>query len=111
MVYATAAARLGEPAEVTARQFHRWRQPGPPCPQPSAQRVLEEMFGTPLHHLGFDLPEHRRRDTAAPPVAAAEPPPAALRFAVLGPVRVRRGDETLAAGRPQERALLCALLM
>src|SRR5262249_16019866 len=45
------------------------------------------------------------------PVAAAEPPPAALRFAVLGPVRVRRGDETLAAGRPQERALLCALLM
>ncbi|KAK1184687.1 BTAD domain-containing putative transcriptional regulator [Streptomyces sp. NBS 14/10] len=111
MVYATVAARLGEPAEVTARQFHRWRQPGPPCPQPSAQRVLEEMFGTPLHHLGFDLPEHRRRDTAAPPVAAAEPPPAALRFAVLGPVRVRRGDEPLAAGRPQERALLCALLM
>ncbi|WP_245881793.1 AfsR/SARP family transcriptional regulator, partial [Streptomyces milbemycinicus] len=69
------------------------------------------MFGTPLHHLGFDVPEHRRRDTAAPPVAAAVPPPAALRFTVLGPVRVRRGDETLAAGRPQERALLCALLM
>lgn len=111
MVYATVATRLGEPQEVTARQFHRWRQPGPPCPQPSAQRVLEEMFGTRLHRLGFDVPEHRRRDTAAPPAGAAEPPPAALRFAVLGPVRVRRGEETLAAGRPQERALLCALLL
>ncbi|OMI36047.1 AfsR/SARP family transcriptional regulator [Streptomyces sparsogenes] len=110
-VYAAVAARLGESQELTARQFHRWRQPGPPCPRPAAQRVLEEMFDTPLHHLGFDVPAHRRRDTVAARAATAEAPRAALRFTVLGPVRVRRGEEELAAGRPQERALLCALLL
>ncbi|MEU6174401.1 BTAD domain-containing putative transcriptional regulator [Streptantibioticus parmotrematis] len=34
-----------------------------------------------------------------------------LRFALLGPVRAWRGEETLPAGSPQQRALLAALLL
>ncbi|MFJ6466517.1 BTAD domain-containing putative transcriptional regulator [Streptomyces sp. NPDC091387] len=34
-----------------------------------------------------------------------------LRFSVLGPVRARRGGETLPSGSPQQRALLTALLL
>ncbi|MEV4329764.1 BTAD domain-containing putative transcriptional regulator [Streptomyces sp. NPDC049597] len=36
---------------------------------------------------------------------------AQLHFSVLGPVRVRRGAETLPPGSPQQRALLAALLL
>ncbi|WP_435608229.1 BTAD domain-containing putative transcriptional regulator [Streptomyces sp. C10-9-1] len=36
---------------------------------------------------------------------------AGLHFSVLGPVRVRRGGETLPPGSPQQRALLAALLL
>ncbi|MEV6741011.1 BTAD domain-containing putative transcriptional regulator [Streptomyces sp. NPDC051104] len=36
---------------------------------------------------------------------------ATLRFGVLGPVRAWRGEELLATGSPQQRALLAALLM
>ncbi|WP_299535190.1 AfsR/SARP family transcriptional regulator [uncultured Streptomyces sp.] len=44
--------------------------------------------------------------------AAEEPADAvALSFAVLGPVRVRRGTEPLPSGSPQQRALLTALLL
>lgn len=36
---------------------------------------------------------------------------AGLHFSLLGPVRARRGDETLPPGSPQQRALLAALLL
>ncbi|MBD9731026.1 tetratricopeptide repeat protein [Streptomyces sp. H28] len=49
------------------------------------------------------VPEQRR------PGSPAEP--AALRFCVLGPVRAWRGDEPVATGSPQQRALLAALLL
>lgn len=52
---------------------------------------------------GPRVPEQRR---AGSPVE-----PAALRFDVLGPVRARRGEEQLATGSPQQRALLAALLL
>ncbi|GAA0920750.1 hypothetical protein GCM10009575_013870 [Streptomyces rhizosphaericus] len=103
--YAVAAARLGEPQGITARQFLRWRQPNPPCPGPSRQRVLEEMFGLPLERLGFTVPPHRRRPAAGPPA------PAVPWFSVLGPVRIRRDGSQPVAVRPQERAMLCALLL
>ncbi|MGW4755444.1 BTAD domain-containing putative transcriptional regulator [Streptomyces chartreusis] len=53
------------------------------------------------------VPEQRRPGSAQ---HAAEPA-AALRFGVLGPVRAWRGEEQLATGSPQQRALLAALLL
>ncbi|MFE9624524.1 BTAD domain-containing putative transcriptional regulator [Streptomyces sp. NPDC006527] len=52
---------------------------------------------------GPRVPEQRR------PGSSGEPAP--LRFDVLGPVRAWRGEEPLATGSPQQRALLAALLL
>ncbi|UYQ62749.1 AfsR/SARP family transcriptional regulator [Streptomyces peucetius] len=49
-----------------------------------------------------------RVPTQRAPLASEE---AELHFSVLGPVRVRRGGETLPPGSPQQRALLVALLL
>ncbi|MDP9612784.1 AfsR/SARP family transcriptional regulator [Streptomyces demainii] len=87
----------------------------------------------PLEQLGFTLPPHRRSAGALPAasdISAADgqlPPKKAgvtersrklhdaadtgLRFAVLGPVRMWRGEQKLAPLSPQEQALLCALLL
>lgn len=42
---------------------------------------------------------------------AEDSPATALRFGVLGPVRAWRGEEALATGSPQQRAVLAALLL
>ncbi|NHI09015.1 SARP family transcriptional regulator [Streptomyces sp. KO7888] len=55
---------------------------------------------------GPRVPEQRRPGHPAEPDGSA-----ALRFGVLGPVRAWRGEETLATGSPQQRALLAALLL
>ncbi|MFE4665282.1 BTAD domain-containing putative transcriptional regulator [Streptomyces sp. NPDC056716] len=49
-------------------------------------------------------------DSAEGPVDAGGPG-GGLRFGVLGPVRAWRGEEALATGSPQQRALLAALLL
>ncbi|GAA1247390.1 AfsR/SARP family transcriptional regulator [Streptomyces javensis] len=104
-VYANVAARLGEPERVSARQFHRWCEPDPPHPGPSSRRVLEDMFGASLEHLGFPLPQRHRAPSASGGAGSAP------RFAVLGPVRIWRGEQALPVLRPLERAVLCALLL
>ncbi|WP_246430886.1 AfsR/SARP family transcriptional regulator [Streptomyces rectiverticillatus] len=45
------------------------------------------------------------------PTPVTRRPTGALRFAVLGPVRVWRGEEPLPTGSPQQRALLATLLL
>ncbi|MFD4658952.1 hypothetical protein ACFWP2_25360 [Kitasatospora sp. NPDC058444] len=70
-VYAATARKLGEDEEVSSRQYHRWRQPLPPCPHPARQRVLEAMLGIPLEQTGFTVPLHRR--SGPPPTPREEP--------------------------------------
>ncbi|MGW2331496.1 BTAD domain-containing putative transcriptional regulator [Streptomyces sp. NPDC001700] len=91
------------------------------------------MFGLHLEQLGFTLPPRRRLATDV--TAASDVPVAngrlpsgkasvtgkpdkphdaaatASRFAVLGPVRIWRGEQTLAAFSPQAQAVLCVLLL
>ncbi|MFC8566628.1 BTAD domain-containing putative transcriptional regulator [Streptomyces sp. NPDC057245] len=55
---------------------------------------------------GPRVPEQRRPGSPAEPDGSA-----ALRFGVLGPVRAWRGEQSLATGSPQQRALLAALLL
>ncbi|MFD7955046.1 BTAD domain-containing putative transcriptional regulator [Streptomyces ardesiacus] len=55
---------------------------------------------------GPRVPQQRRPGHPAEPDGSA-----ALRFGVLGPVRAWRGEEALATGSPQQRALLAALLL
>ncbi|WP_326658715.1 AfsR/SARP family transcriptional regulator [Streptomyces sp. NBC_00385] len=56
-----------------------------------------------------DGPRVRVPEQRAPERSAVEE--AGLHFSLLGPVRARRGEETLPSGSPQQRALLTALLL
>ncbi|MEV6985431.1 hypothetical protein AB0M95_29795 [Sphaerisporangium sp. NPDC051017] len=51
--FAQAAYMVGEPVELTARQFRRWCLPNPPRPRQKAWRVLHAMFGVNPADLGF----------------------------------------------------------
>lgn len=64
--YAATARLLGIGGTVTERTIARWEKPDPPCPSPSAQKVIEALFGTALEDLGFPVPPHRRTRRAVP---------------------------------------------
>ncbi|CAL2056029.1 protein of unknown function [Streptomyces murinus] len=62
---------------------------------------------------GYGRPGRRLRPASAGAGAGAGAAGASagLRLALLGPVRAWRGEEVLATGSPQQRALLAALLL
>lgn len=64
-----AARILGEPTELTDRQFRRWCRPDPPTPRPRAWRVLHAMFGLDPCDLGFPGPPPGAIVGAATPLA------------------------------------------
>jgi tetratricopeptide (TPR) repeat protein/transcriptional regulator with XRE-family HTH domain len=64
--YADTARLLGIGGTVTERTIARWESPKPGCPSPSAQKVIEALFGTALEDLGFEVPPHRRTRRAIP---------------------------------------------
>lgn len=64
--YTDTARLLGIGGTVTERTIARWEKPDPPCPSPSAQKVIEALFGVPLEDLGFPVPPHRRTRRAVP---------------------------------------------
>ncbi|RCG29788.1 hypothetical protein DQ384_19665 [Sphaerisporangium album] len=51
--FTQAAYMVGEPVELTDRQFRRWCLPNPPRPRQKAWRVLHAMFGVNPADLGF----------------------------------------------------------
>jgi hypothetical protein len=57
---------LGEPIDVTDRQFRRWKKPNPPGPRVRAWRVLHAMFDVNPQLLGFPGPPPGAEDPAAP---------------------------------------------
>lgn len=52
------ASTLGLRLEVSERQVRRWESANPPWPTPDYERVLRELFGVDLDHLGFTRPTH-----------------------------------------------------
>jgi DNA-binding SARP family transcriptional activator len=60
---------------------------------------------------GPRVPEQRRAGSVTMAGTGAVAGTEALRFSVLGPVRAWRGEDALATGSPQQRALLAALLL
>lgn len=70
--YAETARLLGTGGTITERTIARWEGDNPPCPSPTAQQVIEALFGIPLEDLGFPVPAHRRTAKPTPSKTAVD---------------------------------------